>query len=258
MSVPAIPDRKPDSSGMTPRFHVPGPLSPNSVVELAESAAHHAVRVLRLRTGDEAVLFDGRGGEYSGRISDIGKKILRVAVGEHHAVERESPLDVTVVQGISSGDRMDVTVQKAVELGIRRIVPLASERSVVRLTTERAGRRVEHWQQIAIHACEQCGRNRVPVIDPVIELGDIPEPDTYQIIRWMLSPSFGSERLRDLAQPELPIMLLIGPEGGFSDSEVTLALKKGFRAVNLGPRVLRTETAGATAMAAIQALWGDF
>ncbi|HEX4985502.1 MAG TPA: 16S rRNA (uracil(1498)-N(3))-methyltransferase [Burkholderiales bacterium] len=240
------------------RFHIRDKLGNGSELRLPAEAAHHAARVLRLETGDAAVLFDGRGGEFDARITRIERGEVWVKTGAHRAVERESRLDVCLVQGLSSGERMDFTLQKAVELGVAAIQPVATERSVVRLRDERAQRRVEHWQNLVAAACEQCGRNRVPPVAPLREfrewIGTLPDaPET----RLLLSPD-APTALSEIAPPPGRILLLAGPEGGLTRAEVEIAQARGFVAVRLGPRVLRTETAALAALAAMQALWGDF
>lgn len=240
----------------SPRFYISVPLAADTRLDLPEAAAHHAARVLRLRAGDAVVLFDGRGGEYAASIAAIGKHDVTVAIGEHHAIERESPIAVTLAQAISSGERMDLTVQKAVELGVARIVPVESERCVVRLKGERAEKRAAHWRQIAIGACEQCGRNRVPEIGPVVTLHAWLAA-TSNAQRWLLAPE-ATKPLREMPRPERPVEILVGPEGGLTDAEIAAATRAGFEPVRLGPRVLRTETAAPALLAAMQALWGDF
>lgn len=242
------------------RFYVPGRLGNGSEVRLPPDAAHHAARVLRLAEGDPVILFDGHGGEFEARIVRLDRDGVKVKTGAHRAVERESPLDVTLVQGLSSGDRMDFTLQKAVELGVGAIQPIATERSVVKLRDERASRRAEHWQNLVISSCEQCGRNRVPEVAPVRDLVDwlaqlAPEPGTQR--RLLLSPQ-AETSLQDLPPQGGTVVLLAGPEGGLAPGEVAATLTRGFVAVRLGPRVLRTETAAVAALAAMQALWGDF
>ena len=241
---------------MTSRFFCPQPLAPNSLAELPSAAAHHALRVLRLGVGDAVVLFNGAGGEYPGRIVEAGR-IVRVQLGDRLDVERESPLDMTLAQALPSGDKMDFVVQKAVELGVARIQPLLAARSVVRLAGERAERRVTHWQQVAVSSCEQCGRNRVPLIAPVLDLrqwlGRLPPDNETQ--RLLLSPQ-GGRRPRELAGTN-GFLLLIGPEGGLEAEEAAAARLAGFADLSLGPRVLRTETAGPAALAALGALCGD-
>lgn len=241
----------------SPRFYIPVALAAQTSLALPEAAAHHAARVLRLRGGDAVTLFDGSGGEYAARITAIGKHDVTVAIGRHDPVERESPLAVTLVQALSSGERMDLTVQKAVELGVRRIVPVESERGVVRLKGERAARRVAHWQQVAVSACEQCGRNRIPGVEAILPLAAWLAAESRAVPRWLLLPG-ADTALRDLPRPPGPVELLVGPEGGLTDAEADAARRAGYRPVRLGPRVLRTETAAPALLAAMQALWGDF
>jgi 16S rRNA (uracil1498-N3)-methyltransferase len=239
------------------RFHIPLPLAPGERTALPEAAAHHAARVLRLRGGDAVTLFNGQGGEYAAVITAIGKHQVEVEVGAHAAIERESPLTVTLVQALSSGERMDLTIQKAVELGVTRIVPVESERSVVRLKGERADKRRAHWRQVVISACEQCGRNRVPAVEPLLPLAVWLAGEESTALRWLLAPG-AATALRAQAHPDRAIELLVGPEGGFTDAEVAAAQRAGYQPVRLGPRVLRTETAAPALLAALQALWGDF
>jgi 16S rRNA (uracil1498-N3)-methyltransferase len=241
------------------RFHFQGRLGNGSEVKLHADAAHHAVRVLRLAVGEPVMLFDGSGGEFEARITRIDRGEVSVKTGAHRAVERESRLQILLVQGLSSGDRMDLTLQKAVELGVAAIQPVATERSIVKLRDERAQRRMEHWQHLVIAACEQCGRNRVPEVLPLLDFSDwlaqlarAPEDE----MRLLLSPA-ASVRLKELAMPA-HMMLLIGPEGGLSPVEIQLAQSRGFSQAKLGPRILRTETAALAALSAVQALWGDF
>ena len=239
------------------RVYVPDSIPAHGIFDAPPDAAHHLAHVLRLAEGDVLVVFDGRGLEYPATIERVGKSGVTLRVAEPNEVDRESPLAVTLAQGISSGERMDYTVQKAVELGIAAIQPLATERSVVRLSGERAAKRVAHWQAIAVAACEQSGRNRVPQVYPVATvatwLGALP-PDT---LRFTLSPD-ATATLRDLERPRGEIVLLVGPEGGLSPRERDDARGAGFAGLRLGPRVLRTETAALAAIAAMQVLWGDF
>lgn len=242
------------------RFHFHGKLGNGSEVRLHADAAHHAVRVLRLGVGEPVVLFDGLGGEFEARITRIERGDVSVKTGAHLDIERESRLQVRLVQGLSSGDRMDITLQKAVELGVAAIQPVATERSVVKLKEERAQRRVEHWQNLVIAACEQCGRNRVPQVGPVLGLPDwlaqLDMPTPSDEARLLLSPG-AAHSLREVA-PVARMTLLVGPEGGLSSVETQLAQSRGFIPVRLGPRILRTETAALATLSALQALWGDF
>jgi 16S rRNA (uracil1498-N3)-methyltransferase len=223
---------------------------------LDEQAARHACKVLRLREGDAVALFDGTGGEYPGRIAAIGKHDVTIQLGAHLARECEAPLEITLAQAISAGEKMDFTLQKATELGIARIQPLASERSVVKLSGERADKRVAHWQGVVISACEQCGRNRIPSVAPIRPYTDW-LGDGSPGLCLMLSPE-AELSLRDLPRPDRPVTLLIGPEGGFSAAEARAAQHAKFTPVRLGTRILRTETAALAALAAMQVLWGDF
>lgn len=241
----------------TPRFYLPLPLAVGAQLALPEAAGHHAARVLRLRTGDPVTLFNGQGGEYAARILAIGKRDVTVEIEQHDPVERESSLQVTLVQALSSGERMDLTIQKAVELGVSRIVPVESERCVVRLKGERAGKRMAHWQQVVISACEQCGRNRIPEVGMIAPFHIWLATESRATSRWMLQPG-ANTALRDLPRPREPIELLVGPEGGLTDAEADAARRAGYQPLRLGPRVLRTETAAPALLAAVQALWGDF
>jgi 16S rRNA (uracil1498-N3)-methyltransferase len=240
-----------------PRLFAPH-LRSGSPLVLDARAAHHLARVLRLGVGDEVVLFDGRGGEYRAFVSGMARGTATLAIGAHCAVERESPFPVTLVQGLSSGEKMDLTVQKAVELGVAAIQPLVAERSLVRLSGARAAARLEHWRRIVVAACEQCGRNRVPPVR------DLKAPAAYcrepadASVKLLLSPRTG-QGLKDILPDTLSALTLAaGPEAGFSDAEEALLVAAGFRPVRLGPRVLRTETAALAALAALNALRGDF
>ena len=241
------------------RVYVDEPLTANRSCVIGGSAANHIMRVLRLREGDALTLFDGRGGEYGARIAGFRKESVQVDVQEHRDVERESALDLTLAQGISRGERMDWVMQKATELGVRRIVPVFTERSVVKLDERQSEKKHQHWRGIAIAACEQCGRNRVPdVAAPVSFYEAIRTADPRaapSVTRLLLSPQ-ATLRARDLPRPT-NIMLLIGPEGGLADNEEEAAIKAGFQPVQLGPRILRTETAAIAALAALQHDFGD-
>lgn len=243
------------------RVHIDELLAPQARVLLRGATANHMRRVLRLGPGDELTVFDGRGGEYDARIDDLRKDAVLVAVGAHRPVERESPLAVTLAQGVSRGERMDLVVQKATELGVRRIVPILTERTVVRLDPKQADSRLRHWRAIAIAACEQCGRNTLPEIAtpaPLAAFLSSLEPGAMRVI---LSPA-GRWRVRDLKAADIDasgaaLTVLIGPEGGLTESEQRSATGAGFRTLSLGPRVLRTETAAIAALATIQQHLGD-
>jgi 16S rRNA (uracil1498-N3)-methyltransferase len=242
---------------MSPRFHCPFPLASGALVDLPDEAAHHATKVLRLVEGDAVILFDGRGGEWTGRLGRVGKAVT-VQLTEFAAVDRESPLLVTLAQGLPAADKMDWIMQKGVELGVAAFRPLASRRSVIRLAGERLERRVAHWQAVAVAACEQCGRNRVPPVAPLVDLPHFfGEPRADRELRLILAPGAAC-RLSALPRPDGPVTLLVGPEGGFEAGELAAAQLAGFQPISLGPRVLRTETAGLATLAALMALWGDF
>lgn len=243
------------------RLYFPGEIAAHGQCVLAPEQAHHVIRVLRLKPGDGVILFDGRGGEYAAVITSLAKSGVTLSVGERAGVDRESPLLVTLAQAISSADRMDYTIQKAVELGVMYIQPLESSRSIVRLDAARAAKRVARWQAVAVAACEQCGRNRMPEVAPVLPLPSWLGRAAVHIgvARLMLSPR-AQANLRELPPPPPPreVLLLAGPEGGLSLREQDDAQRAGFTPVRLGPRVLRTETAAVAALAAMQVLWGDF
>ena len=239
-----------------PRFYCREALSPGAHVDLPEPVARHAVRVLRLPPGAAVVLFDGRGGEYDARIERIERDRVVAALGAWRDVERESGLAVTLIQAVQAGEKMDYTVQKAVELGVSHIVPVDSRRSVTRLSGERAARRVAHWQGVAAAACEQCGRNQVPQLAPLEKLENWLARPANGTLRLILAPD-AEQALVDLP-PVNNVQMLIGAEGGLDPQEIIAAQQVGFKAVRMGPRILRTETAGLAALAAMQALWGDF
>jgi 16S rRNA (uracil1498-N3)-methyltransferase len=240
----------------SPRFYCREALSPGAHVELPEPVARHAVRVLRLPPGAPVVLFDGRGGEYPAHIERIERDRVYAELAAWQEIERESPLAVTLVQALQAGDKMDFTIQKAVELGVRDIVPVESRRSVLRLAGERAAKRVAHWQGVVASACEQCGRNQVPLVAPLEKLENWLARPANGALRLMLAPD--AEQTLATIPPATEVQLLIGAEGGLDPQEVLAAKQAGFQSVRLGPRVLRTETAGLAALAALQALWGDF
>ena len=240
---------------MNPRFFCPDGLLPASDMPLPAAVAHHAERVLRLAVGDPVTLFDGQGGECAASILAFGREAL-ARLGPRLAIERESPLQITLVQALASGDKMDWVVQKAVELGVAAVQPVAAERSVLKLAGERADKRVAHWQQVAVAACEQSGRNRVPVVGEILPLAKyLARP--FDGTRLILAPGADGALARK-ARPGRPVAILIGPEGGWSPAELDLAARAGCAPLALGPRVLRTETAGLAALAAMQTMWGDF
>lgn len=237
-----------------PRIFVDVRLGPGAQFSLGPEAAQHVGKALRLKTGDAITVFDGRGGEYEAAITRMDKGHVDVKAGAFNEVERESPVVVGLVQGLPEADKMDLIIQKSVELGVAWIQPVICERSVVRLSGERAARREAHWRRVAIAACEQSGRNRVPEVRPTLGfLSWVAIPS--EATRLMLSPK--AEPLTGRAAPTGPMELLIGPEGGLSERERDLARSRGFESAGLGPRVLRTETAPLAALSVINALWGD-
>ncbi len=241
-----------------PRFYCPPPMPCSGSFNLPPDAAHHASRVLRLREGDAVQMFDGQGREAHGIIDALsGKQVIVSGLVEINT-DRESPLPVLLAQAMSSSEKMDWVIQKATELGATEIQPLATERSVARLSAERAIKRTEHWQQVAISACEQCGRNVLPVIHPPMDImAWLQQMRTREVSKYILLPQ-GATSLQSQPKPAKSAVLLIGAEGGFSQPESDTALLCGFTPVRLGARVLRTETAAVAGLAALQTLWGDF
>lgn len=240
-----------------PRIFQPGPLAEaraaGAEIELGAEAVRHLGRVLRLGPGDAVRLFDGHGGEYAATLTALDKRAGRARLDAFDDRESESPLTLELVQGLAKGERMDVAFQKAVELGVDRIVPVTTERSVVRLDGERALKRHAHWRGVLIAACEQSGRNRIPELDPLQTLTEwLRQPRQG----FVLDPEGGSS-LQTQALPDGPVSLLVGPEGGLGPGEINRAIEAGLRPLRLGPRVLRTETAPLAALAALQTLWGD-
>lgn len=238
------------------RFYTEDELRTGGRSLLPEESAHHAVHVLRLRADDEVTLFNGRGGEYGGRIAAIERLRVQVDVLQHRPVERESPLAVTLVQGVSAGEKMDFTVQKATELGVAAVQPVVAARSTGRIAGERAALKRAHWRRVAVAACEQCGRNRVPEVHPVLPLEQFCAAPAAAGSRLLLSP-VAQQGLR-AAKLDGTVALAAGPEAGFTAEEEALLAGAGFVPVRLGPRVLRTETAALAALAVLNALAGDF
>ncbi len=237
------------------RVYLESPLASGEVVDLPEAAFRHLVQVLRMHAGDALIVFDGCGGEYEATLESVAKRGATLRIGSFHEVSRESALDLTLVQGISKGDRMDFTIQKAVELGVTRIVPITTERCNVNLGAERQDKKFEHWRGVLRSACEQSGRTRVPELCAVQRFTDwLAQPVTGA--RLMLDPQ-GAIPLAGVQGPVGGLSLVVGPEGGLSPAELRIGAAEGCLGVRLGPRVLRTETAGVVALSVLQARFGD-
>ena len=244
-----------------PRFHCPALLATGAELDLPPGAARH-VQVLRLQPGDTITLFPGGqaegdpGGEFDATILKMGRSDVRVVVGAHQATERESPRAVHLLAGITANERMDWLVEKATELGVASITPLVAERSVLKLKGERAEKKIAHLQAVAVAACEQCGRNRVPVVHNAVDLAGWvrAQAQATTVQRLLLSLRAGTAPLHTAAGPAGPVVFLSGPEGGLSSTEEDLALQHSFAPVTLGPRVLRAETAPLAALAALTLL----
>ncbi len=248
---------------MHARFYHPAEITVGRCIELSQENKHHAVRTLRLRKGDSVTLFNGLGGEFSAYIQEIDNSDVKVLVEGFSVQECESPVVIELAQAICTSEKMDWIIQKAVELGVKRIQPISTERSIVQLSNERASKRLMHWEKIIISACEQSGRNLIPQIFPLISLpkwlDQKQSTHTDREMRLMLSPT-SEQYLKNITRPPNndSITLIIGPEGGFSKTEELSILQGEYTSIRLGNRILRTETAGLAIIAAIQTLWGDF
>lgn len=235
------------------RFYIDHPLETGQLLELEGGPANHIAKVLRLRAGASLILFTGHGGEYQATIRNVDRRTVHIEVGAHNPVERESPLHTTLVQAVSTGERMDYAVQKAVELGVSRIVPVIAERSA-NLSGDREKKRQAHWQRVAEAACEQCGRNTIPRVESVWPLAQWLDQE-HTGLRLLMDPraTMGIGGLEKNGR----VQILVGPEGGFAEGEIAQALDSGFQTIRFGPRVLRTETAAAAMLAGVQLAWGD-
>ncbi len=234
-----------------PRVYIPALLTAGKRLELTRQAARHVVTVLRLKPGAPLVIFDGQGSAHQATLEDS----TQVVIGQRLNDETESPLQIHLIQAISRGERMDHVIQKAVELGVCKITPVLTRRCMVKLKGERAVKRLQHWQGIAISACEQCGRNQLPVLNAITTFDTaLSEPGNN--LKLVLDPT-GQNTLSNLAPPGDRVTLLIGPEGGLTGEEIQQAHQSGFVRLRMGPRVLRTESAAVAALSALQTLWGD-
>ncbi len=238
------------------RLYVATELRPGATVDLPEASARHAAQVLRMRAGDEAIGFDGNGRQFRIRVVAATKRCVRAEVGEEVPALGEPPLRVTLAHGLSRREKMDWVMQKATELGVSRIVPVVTERSVVRLDPARADKRLAHWEAVTAHACEQCGRSVLPIIEPAIGLGDFLAQRDRGEDSVVLEPD-APARFADIDLDPVFLTLLVGPEGGLTLDESAAAQRSGFTAASIGPRTLRTETAALAGLALAQARWGD-
>ncbi|HEZ5140626.1 TPA: 16S rRNA (uracil(1498)-N(3))-methyltransferase [Neisseria meningitidis] len=239
-----------------PRFHLPENLSVGQTVNLPDNIVRH-LNVLRIRPNENITLFDGKGKAHAARLTILEKRRAEAEILREETADTESPLNITLIQSISSGDRMDFTLQKSVELGITAIQPVISERCIVRLDGERAAKRLARWQEIVISACEQSGRNTVPPVLPIIGYREALDKMPSESTKLIMSIN-RARKLGDIHHPSGAIVFMVGPEGGWTEQEEQQAFDAGFQAVTLGKRILRTETAALAALAAMQTLWGDF
>lgn len=243
-----------------PRIYTPVNLTSGSTIELDGAAAHYLIRVLRMQAGRELIVFNGTGGEYKATILDQSKTAATVSIGNFNPENRASPLHVELAIGISRGERMDWVLQKATELGISCISPIFSERTEVKLKGERLEKKLQHWQQILVSACEQCQLNLLPELkapQTLPELCGRTEANQIRLVLHHRADKSLTSMHNAMQQRPGSVLLLVGPEGGLSDEEIELALRSQFQPLKLGPRVLRTETAPLVALTAVQQLWGD-
>jgi 16S rRNA (uracil1498-N3)-methyltransferase len=241
-----------------PRFFCPVPLPSSGLFELPPEAAHHAHRVLRLRVGDPVQIFDGEGNACDAAINSISGKHVDLNIRKVCPAQKSAPLRIMLAQAMSSSEKMDWIVQKATELGAAEVQPVNTQRSVAKLSSERAEKRSEHWRGVVIAACEQSGRNDLLQVQAPLDLGHwLATQKVVPGSKFILLPD-GAVALHAQAKPQGPVTLLIGPEGGFTADEALMAKQTGFLPVLLGPRVLRTETAALAGITALQTLWGDF
>lgn len=240
-----------------PRIYVPQPLAAGKVISLEGQPAHHLTRVLRTRTGADVRVFDGAGHEHHAILSDTDRDRVLLRIGAAIASDRDSSLQITLAQGVARHDRMDLILQKAVELGVCVIQPLWLQRSQSHLSEERLARRLQRWHGIIVSACEQCGRNILPALRTPAGFHEWLAVTDNSATRLMLQPD-SDETLNSINRPDGKIVLLVGPEGGLTEKERELAGAAGFIGIRLGPRILRTETAALVAIAGLQTLWGDY
>ena len=239
-----------------PRIFIDTDLNENTKINLPDSTFQHVCKVLRLKSDHPVRVFNGKGGQYHATLCDVEKRSASLAISHFEPLHNESPIQVTIGQTLSRGERMDYAIQKSVEAGVYAIQPLFSERCEVKLQDNRAEKRQQHWQQVAISAAEQCGRGVVPIVYPPINLADW--LDNCNEMLMLTLHHHSAKPINQFRCPEnKQVCLLIGPEGGLTENEVQLSENKGFKAITLGPRVLRTETAPIVALSVINTLWGD-
>jgi len=242
-----------------PRIYLDQTLRKDAIYELTDDSAHHIITVLRMRKGQQLILFNGQGGQFTAEIVCTAKKRVEIRAGEYYPINLESALKITLAQGISRGQRMDYTIQKSVELGVTCIVPVITEFCAVHLNNERMLKKYDHWKKIIVGACEQSGRNKIPLLEEVQNIEDWVSQNSDQHtnkLKLILQPESGLQ-LSKLDRAVEHLTLLVGPEGGFSQREYELAQKNGYQGLKLGPRILRTETAALAAISMCQTLWGD-
>ncbi|MEE9343475.1 MAG: 16S rRNA (uracil(1498)-N(3))-methyltransferase [Gammaproteobacteria bacterium] len=241
----------------SPRIFTTQPLAVGQTVNLEKTSSHHLANVLRLQPGAEIILFNGKKGEYHGHLKTVQKNSVTVCILQGINISRESPLLITLAQGVSRGSRMDYTLQKSVELGVNEIIPLMTSRTQVKLDVKRLTKRMSHWEGIIQSASEQSGRTIIPKLQPCISLTDWCSTQNNFALKLVLDPT-AQLTLPSIDKPEGKICILIGPEGGLNNEEIKHCLQQGFIGVALGPRILRTETAALVTLSAMQTLWGDF
>ncbi len=239
------------------RLYVPNEFETGKSLILDREQSHYVARVLRLKAGQSVTVFNGSGGEWDASVSTADGRVVQLEIGAHRVSAAESSLRIHLVQGISRGERMDWVVQKATELGVKRLSPVLTEFGVVRLDKLRAAKRRDHWQKIAVSAAEQSGRTRPPLVDLPMPLKTWFDVATRARDTDLILDPAAATSLTSISAPVNKACLLVGPEGGFSDTETEHAAAAGFTAVSLGPRILRTETAAVVALAVAQAQWGD-
>ena len=239
------------------RVYIEDTLTSGNTLELESQTANHLIQVLRLKAGAEFIAFNGQGGQFRCHLVETSKRRVLIKVGEYDPIDCESPLRISLLQGLARSERMDFGIQKAVELGASRIIPIVTERTQIRFKGEKAEKKLRHWRRIAISACEQSGRNRIPEIGSICDLTQAMNDRAPNAIKLVLDPG-ANTGISDIAsKADANFHLLVGPEGGLSAGEIDIAKEHGFKPIRLGPRILRTESAGPALIAIIQSLWGD-